>query len=79
VFTAQAANSSTQYERSRTLFADDRNISQKNLRGAQALMQADDAKRQSAESTLNGLEGAALVVVPLLLCSYAPRQAASRT
>lgn len=55
-FTAQAANSRAQYERSRTLFADDRNVSQKTLQAAQALMQADTVKLQSAQATLGGLD-----------------------
>lgn len=57
-FTAQAASSHAQYQRSRTLFADDRNISQKSLQDAQSAMQADEAKLQSANATLNGLDGA---------------------
>jgi hypothetical protein len=55
-FTAQAATSRAQYERNRTLFADDRNISQKSLQDAQSAMQADEAKRQSARETLAGLD-----------------------
>ncbi|MCG5076708.1 metal transporter [Paraburkholderia tagetis] len=57
-FTAQAASSRAQYQRSRALYADDRNISQKSLQDAQSAMQADDAKLQSARVTLNGLDGA---------------------
>ena len=56
-FTAQAASSRTQYEGSRTLFADDRNISQKSLQAAQSTMQGDAAKLQSARVTLDGLAG----------------------
>ena len=56
-FTAQAASSRSQYQRSRTLFADDRNISQKSFQDAQSAMQADEAKLQSANATLNGLNG----------------------
>jgi multidrug efflux system membrane fusion protein len=56
-FIAQASNSRTQYEDSRTLFADDRNISQKSLLAAQSAMQGDAAKLQSARITLDGLEG----------------------
>jgi hypothetical protein len=57
-FTAQAASSRAQYERSRALFADDRNISQRTLQDAQSAMQGDEAKRQSAQATLRGLDGA---------------------
>ncbi|MFX1675117.1 metal transporter [Paraburkholderia sp. A2WS-5] len=56
-FTAQAASSRAQYDRSRALFADDRNISQKSLQDAQSAMQADAAKLQSAQATLGGLGG----------------------
>ncbi|MEM5310906.1 metal transporter [Paraburkholderia sp. JHI869] len=56
-FTAQAASSRAQYEGSRTLFADDRNISQKSLQAAQATMQGDAAKLQSARVALDGLVG----------------------
>lgn len=57
-FSAQAAGSRAQYERSRTLYADDRNVSQKSVQDAQAAMLADEAKLQSARSTLDGLDGA---------------------
>lgn len=57
-FTAQAANSRAQYQASRTLYADDRNISLKSLQAAQSTMQGDDAKLQSARVTLAGLDGA---------------------
>ncbi|AJZ56716.1 metal ion efflux membrane fusion protein family protein [Paraburkholderia fungorum] len=53
---AQAGNSRAQYERSRVLFEDDRNISQKNLQDAGAVMQTDQAKLQAAESAQSGLE-----------------------
>ncbi|WP_028229861.1 efflux RND transporter periplasmic adaptor subunit [Paraburkholderia mimosarum] len=56
-FTAQSASSRAQYEGSRTLFADDRNISQKSLLAAQSAMQGDAAKLQSARVTLDGLDG----------------------
>lgn len=56
-FTAQAASSRMQYQGSRTLFADDRNISQKSLLAAASTMQGDEAKLQSAKVTLNGLDG----------------------
>ncbi|MCW3663686.1 metal transporter [Burkholderia cenocepacia] len=56
--TAQAASSRTQYQGSRTLYADDRNVSLKSLQAAQSAMQGDDAKLQSARVTLNGLDGA---------------------
>ncbi|MEM5383803.1 metal transporter [Paraburkholderia phymatum] len=55
-FTAQAGNSHTQYERNRVLFDDDRNVSQKSLQDARATMQADEAKRRSAEATVSGLD-----------------------
>ncbi|MEX3934059.1 efflux RND transporter periplasmic adaptor subunit [Paraburkholderia phymatum] len=55
-FTAQAGNSRTQYERNRVLFDDDRNVSQKSLQDARAAMQADEAKRRSAEATVSGLD-----------------------
>lgn len=53
---AQAATSKAQYERSRTLFADDRNVSQKSLEDARTAMQADEAKLRSAKATLAGLD-----------------------
>ncbi|TAM00668.1 MAG: metal transporter [Paraburkholderia sp.] len=56
-FTAQAASSRMQYESSRTLFADDRNVSRKSLLAAQSTMQGDEAKLQSARVTLAGLDG----------------------
>ena len=56
-FSAQAANSRTQYQGSRTLYADDRNISLKSLQAAQATLQGDDAKLQSSKVTLNGIDG----------------------
>ncbi|KIG11196.1 hypothetical protein BurMR1_1856 [Burkholderia sp. MR1] len=54
--TAQAGNSHMQYERSHALFEDDRNVSQKSLQDARAVMQADQAKLKSAASALGGLE-----------------------
>lgn len=57
-FTAQAANSRTRYQSSRTLFADDRNISLKSLQTARSTMQGDHAKLQSARVTLNDMNGA---------------------
>ena len=53
--TAQAGNSHVQYERSRVLFEDDRNVSQKSLQDARAAMQGDQAKLQSAAATVTGL------------------------
>lgn len=53
---AQAANSRAQYERSRVLFGDDRNISLKSLQDARAVMQADEAKLRSAEAARSGLQ-----------------------
>lgn len=57
-FAAQAASSRTQYQGSRTLYADDRNVSLKSVQAAQSAMQVDDAKLRSAWVTLNGLDGA---------------------
>ena len=57
-FAAQAASSRAQYERARTLYADDRNVSLKSVQDAQSAMQADQAKLQSAHATLDGLNGA---------------------
>lgn len=57
-FSAQAASSRAQYERSRALYADDRNVSQKSLQDAQSAMKADEAKWRAANATLNGLDGA---------------------
>ncbi|HKT95513.1 MAG TPA: metal transporter [Paraburkholderia sp.] len=57
-FTAQVDSSRTQYEGSRTLYADDRNVSLKSLQAAQSAMRGDEAKLQSAQVTLNGLDGA---------------------
>lgn len=54
--TAQAGNSHAQYERNHVLFDDDRNVSQKNLQDARAVMQADQAKLKSAKATVSGLE-----------------------
>lgn len=51
----QAGNSRAQFERSRVLFEDDRNVSQKSLQDARAVMQADQAKLRSAEATQSGL------------------------
>jgi hypothetical protein len=53
---AQAGNSNAQYERSRVLFEDDRNVSQKSLQDARAVMQADQAKLQSAGAAQSGLD-----------------------
>src|SRR5258708_23318854 len=53
---AQAGNSHAQYERSRVLFNDDRNVSQKSLQDARAVMQADQAKLQSADAAKSGLD-----------------------
>lgn len=57
-FAGQAASSRSQYDSSRTLYADDRNVSQNNLLAAQAAMQGDAAKLQSARIALDGLQGA---------------------
>ncbi|WP_175691471.1 efflux RND transporter periplasmic adaptor subunit [Burkholderia anthina] len=57
MLTAQAVSSRTQYQGSRTLYADDRNVSLKSLQAAQSAMRGDDAKLQSARVTLAGLEG----------------------
>ncbi|EKS72661.1 metal ion efflux membrane fusion protein family [Burkholderia sp. SJ98] len=54
--TAQAGNSHTQYERSNVLYEDDRNVSQKSLQDARAVMQANQAKLQSATAAVSGLE-----------------------
>ena len=54
--TAQAGNSHTQYERSNVLFEDDRNVSQKSLQDARAVMQTDQAKLKSASAAVNGLQ-----------------------
>ena len=53
---AQAVNSHAQYERSNTLFEDDRNVSQKALQDARTVMQADQAKLASATATVAGLQ-----------------------
>lgn len=52
---AQAAASQAQYQRSRVLFDDNRNISEKALQDAQAAMRTDQAKLQSADATQRGL------------------------
>jgi hypothetical protein len=57
-YRAQAASSHAQYERNRTLFADDRNVSQKSLEDARSAMQIDEAKLQSAKAALDGLDAA---------------------
>ncbi|MDR2250674.1 MAG: efflux RND transporter periplasmic adaptor subunit [Acinetobacter sp.] len=49
---AQATNSRAQYERSRQLFNDDQNISQKSVQDAQTLMQNDIAKLDAARAML---------------------------
>ncbi|MGH8778822.1 efflux RND transporter periplasmic adaptor subunit [Paraburkholderia sp.] len=51
----QAAAARAQYDRSRVLFADDRNISQKSLQDAQAVMQAAQSKLQSADAAQSAL------------------------
>jgi hypothetical protein len=56
---AQARNSSAQYQRSLGLYRDDRNVSLKALQDARAVMEADDAKAQAAKATLNGLTATA--------------------
>ncbi|MGN6315726.1 efflux RND transporter periplasmic adaptor subunit [Trinickia sp.] len=56
---AQARNSSAQYQRSLGLYRDDRNVSLKALQDARAAMEADDAKVQAAQATLNGLTATA--------------------
>jgi len=55
----QARNSNAQYQRSRQLFDDDHNVSLKALQDAQALMQADRDKLQSAKAALAGLNATA--------------------
>lgn len=57
--TEQAQASNAEYQRSRTLFDDDRNVSLKALQNAQALMQSDRDKLQTAKVTLGGLIAAA--------------------
>lgn len=52
---AQAAASRAQYQRSRALFDDNRNISEKALQAAQAAMRTDRAKLQSADAAQRGL------------------------
>lgn len=56
--TAQAGNSRAQYERSRRLFADDRNLSQKSLQEAQTAMQSDAAKLEAARAQFDELAAA---------------------
>lgn len=56
--TVQFAASRTQYDRSRTLFSDDRNVSRKSLQSANTMMRADAAKLESAKATVNGLAAA---------------------
>lgn len=56
--TVQVAASRTQYDRSRTLFADDRNVSRKSLQGADTAMRIDDAKLESAQAAFKGLAAA---------------------
>lgn len=53
---AQADNSRAQYDRSRVLFEDDRNVSQRSLQDARAVMQADQARLQSADAVRSGLD-----------------------
>lgn len=45
-----------QYERTRILFQDDHNASEKSLQDAQVIMQSDQAKLQAAETMQNGLD-----------------------
>ncbi len=52
---AQAAASRAQYERSRVLFDDNHNISQRALQDAQAAARTDQAKLQAAEAAQRGL------------------------
>jgi hypothetical protein len=53
---AQAEASRPQYARDRALFEDDRNVSQKSLQEARAVMKTDQAKLQAAEAAQNGLD-----------------------
>jgi multidrug efflux system membrane fusion protein len=53
---AQANASRPQYERDRVLFEDDRNVSQKSLQDARAVMETDQAKLQAAEAAQNSLD-----------------------
>jgi hypothetical protein len=56
--TVQFAASKMQYDRSRTLFSDDRNVSRKSLQSANAAMRADEAKLESAKAAFDGLAAA---------------------
>lgn len=58
VFRAQAVNSGAQYQRSRALFADDRNVSRKSLQEAQSTMQADESRLRSANARVSALDAA---------------------
>lgn len=49
---AAARASQAEYQRTRTLYADDRNASLKALQSAEAAWRADDAKRRAAEAAL---------------------------
>lgn len=56
---AQAAAAQAQAARMRTLYGDDRNVSQKSLQDAEAAARAAQARLRAAESVLAGIEAAA--------------------
>jgi hypothetical protein len=53
---AQTEAARAQYERNRVLFGDDRNVSQKSLQDARAVMLTSEAKLQAAEAAQNSLD-----------------------
>lgn len=68
---AAAAASKSEYERTRALYADDRNMSRKALQSAEAAWRSDQAKVQSAAATLREVESSAEQQFGPMLASWA--------
>jgi len=68
---AAAAASKAEYERTRTLYADDRNMSRKALQSAEAAWSSDQAKAESAAAALREVESSAQQQFGPMLASWA--------
>ena len=68
---AAAAASKAEYERTRTLYADDRNMSRKALQSAEAAWRSDQAKAESAAAALREVESSAEQQFGPMLASWA--------
>jgi membrane fusion protein, multidrug efflux system len=68
---AVAAASKAEYERTRTLYADDRNMSRKALQSAEAAWSSDEAKAQGAAASLREVESSAEQQFGQMLASWA--------